>query len=301
LARLKEFQKQDFAAILEAMDGYPVTVRLLDPPLHEFLPSKEVIQEEIDLLRKSGGNEDDLKKREKLLQRIDALQETNPMMGHRGCRLGITYPDVTRMQIQALFEAACDLKKRGKSPIVEVMVPLVSLVEEFRNQAAIVVKAADETFSTHQVRIPYLLGTMIEVPRAVLMAEEIAREAEFFSFGTNDLTQMTFGFSRDDAGKFINVYLEKGILRKDPFQTLDTAGVGQLMALAAQSGRRGRPGLKLGICGEHGGDPASIEFCRSLGLDYVSCSPYRVPAARLAAARAAISAGQQALIERVGV
>ncbi|MBI4455280.1 MAG: pyruvate, phosphate dikinase [Acidobacteria bacterium] len=301
LGQLKEFQKADFFSILEAMDGLPVTVRLLDPPLHEFLPRREELVAEILRLRAGGVDPEQIARREKLLNRVGELQETNPMMGHRGCRLGITYPDVTRMQVQALFEAACELKKRGKSPFLEIMIPLVSLVEEFRDQAALVREAAQETFARYRFELPYLVGTMIEVPRAALVADDIAREAEFFSFGTNDLTQMTFGFSRDDAGKFIGAYQQRNLLRKDPFQTLDLPGVGQLMRIAVEKGKRARPELKIGICGEHGGDPASIQFCFDLNLDYVSCSPYRVPVARMAAAHAAVRAGKSVKLERVGV
>ncbi|MBI2821972.1 MAG: pyruvate, phosphate dikinase [Acidobacteria bacterium] len=301
LERLKEFQKEDFRAILEVMDGYPVTVRLLDPPLHEFLPSREDLCSEIVRLRAAQSNPDQIAAKERVLRRVEQLAEVNPMMGHRGCRLGITYPDVTRMQVRALFEAACELKRQGRSPVVEVMIPLVSLAGELRDQADLVRETAEETLAEHRLRLPYLVGTMIEVPRAALVADQIAREAEFFSFGTNDLTQMTFGFSRDDAVKFINAYLEKGILRRDPFQTLDVAGVGELMRSAVEKGKGARPSLEIGICGEHGGDPASIQFCFDLKLDYVSCSPYRVPAARLAAARAAIRASGSGDFERIGV
>ncbi|HEY3130364.1 MAG TPA: pyruvate, phosphate dikinase [Acidobacteriota bacterium] len=299
LESLKEFQKEDFLAILDAMDGLPVTVRLLDPPLHEFLPRKEDLEAEIARL---DPNQHRFRaSKERILRRIQELEEMNPMMGHRGCRLGITYPDVTRMQVRALFEAACELKGRGNLPIVEVMIPLVSLIGELRDQVQLVRQTAEEVFDDYGVRIPFLIGTMIELPRAVLIADEIAKEAEFFSFGTNDLTQATFGFSRDDAGKFIKIYLEKKILEKDPFQTLDQQGVGRLMRIAAEKGKSARRDLELGICGEHGGDPASIQFCHELHFDYVSCSPYRVPVARLAAVQAAIRSARAVDYERVGV
>lgn len=301
LARLKEFQKADFLSILEAMDGLPVTVRLLDPPLHEFLPRREALVEEIQQLRNRSGSETEAAAREAVLRRVDELHESNPMMGHRGCRLGIAYPEITRAQTEALFEAACELKRRGKSPEVEVMIPLVASVQEFRDQASVVRQAAETVFVHQEIRVSYSLGTMIETPRAALLADEIAREAEFFSFGTNDLTQMTFGFSRDDSGGFIGIYLEKHILPKDPFQVLDQAGVGQLMRMAVEKGRKARPSIQLGICGEHGGEPASVEFCAGLGLDYVSCSPYRVPGARLAAAQATLRHRTMAQQERVGV
>jgi pyruvate,orthophosphate dikinase len=299
LLRLKEFQKKDFLAILEAMNGLPVTVRLLDPPLHEFLPRKQDLEAEIARLDPNQHRFRAVKQR--MLRRVQELEEINPMMGHRGCRLGITYPDVTRMQVRALFEAACELKRAGKVPVVEVMIPLVSLIGELHDQVELVRRTAEEVFGVYQIRIPFLVGTMIELPRAALIADEIAKEVEFFSFGTNDLTQATFGFSRDDAGKFIKIYLEKKILDKDPFQTLDEQGVGELMRVAVEKGKHSRSHLELGICGEHGGDPASIQFCHELHFDYVSCSPYRVPVARLAAAQAAIRSAKAVEYERVGV
>jgi pyruvate,orthophosphate dikinase len=225
-------------------------------------------------------------KKEKLLHRVEDLHEFNPMLGHRGCRLGIVYPEITRMQTRAIIEAACELAKKGKKIVPEIMVPLVGIKKEFQNQKDLIKATAEEVMKKKGVRIDYLIGTMIELPRASLIADEIAKEAEFFSFGTNDLTQTTYGFSRDDAGKFIGYYTENGILEKDPFQTLDQEGVGQLVKMGVVKGRKTRPNLKVGICGEHGGDPASVEFCFKTGLNYVSCSPYRVPIARLAAAHA---------------
>jgi pyruvate,orthophosphate dikinase len=225
-------------------------------------------------------------KKEKLLHRVEDLHEFNPMLGHRGCRLGIVYPEITRMQTRAIIEAACDLAKKGKKVIPEIMVPLVGIKKELQNQKDLITATAEEVMKKKGVKIDYMIGTMIELPRAAVIADEIAKEAEFFSFGTNDLTQTTFGFSRDDAGKFINYYTENNILEKDPFQTLDQEGVGQLVKMGVTKGRATRPNLKVGICGEHGGDPASVEFCYKAGLNYVSCSPYRVPIARLAAAHA---------------
>lgn len=290
LDKLLPFQKGDFKEIFDAMQGLPVTIRTIDPPLHEFLPDKKEVIEEIEKLKESGAWEDDIKAKEKILRRIDQLAEFNPMMGHRGCRLGITYPEITEMQARAIFSAACEIAKnpRKVAPIPEVMIPLVGTVDEFINQRNIVVRVAEEVMKHYKVQVPYLVGTMIEVPRGAVTADEIAVHAQFFSFGTNDLTQMTYGFSRDDSAKFIKIYIEKGILPKDPFVSIDRKGVGQLMRIAAEKGRSVRKELKLGICGEHGGDPDSIEFCHQLGLNYVSCSPYRVPIARLAAARAAL-------------
>jgi len=257
------------------MKGKPVTIRLLDPPLHEFLPHEEEdIKETAENLNVSI---------DKIKQRISELSEMNPMLGHRGCRLGITYPEITKMQSKAIFEAA---KETGAIP--EIMIPLVGNVEEFKNQKQVVENTAKEVFSEQGEGFEYKVGTMIEVPRGALTADEIAKEAEFFSFGTNDLTQMTCGFSRDDSGKFLNEYTELGIYDKDPFQVLDQNGVGQLVKTATEKGRSSRPNIKLGICGEHGGEPSSIEFCHKTGLNYVSCSPYRVPIARLVAAQASI-------------
>ncbi len=288
LTKLKEFQREDFYAILQAMDGLPVTVRLLDPPLHEFLPSRRAVLADISRLRTEGGSSQLINQRESLLRRIDELEEVNPMLGHRGCRLGITYPEITRMQVEALFEAACRLKKEGKSPVVEVMIPLVGYLGEFTDQATLIRNTAQQTLAREAVDFPYLVGTMIELPRAALVADQLAQESEFFSFGTNDLTQTTLGFSRDDAARFVKIYQEKKILARDPFQSIDLTGVGQLVQIACERARGTRPGIKLGICGEHGGDPRSVNFFNDLDLDYVSCSPFRVPGARLAAAQARI-------------
>jgi len=282
LAKLLPMQRTDFEGIFEAMDGLPVTIRLLDPPLHEFLPH--------------GGEETKLLARTLDIPRadlnriIESLRETNPMLGHRGCRLGITYPEITEMQARAILEAAVRAMRRGLSVKPEIMIPLVSTVKEFENQRAIVEEVADRVVGGMGEKVPYLIGTMIELPRAALTAGEIAKSAEFFSFGTNDLTQTTLGLSRDDAGRFLPSYIDRGILADDPFQVLDTEGVGRLVGMAVEDGRRVRPKIKLGICGEHGGEPRSISFCHSLGLDYVSCSPFRVPIARLAAAHAALEA-----------
>jgi len=278
LAKLLPYQRSDFEGIFEAMAGYGVTVRLLDPPLHEFVPHQQATQKE--LAAEMGISIDQIR------QKVSELEEFNPMLGHRGCRLGITYPEITEMQARAIIEAAMNLKAKGVDARPEIMVPLIGTVAEFSNQAAIINSTAEKVFAERGDRIEYLVGTMIEVPRAALTAEGIAKEAQFFSFGTNDLTQMTMGFSRDDAGKFLPAYLEKGILKQDPFQVLDRHGVGQLVQMAVTKGRSTRPDIKLGICGEHGGEPSSIEFCDMVGLDYVSCSPFRVPIARLAAAQA---------------
>jgi len=280
LAKLLPMQREDFEGIFEAMAGLPVTIRLLDPPLHEFLPHT---REEIAALAKG------LKIPTAQLERtVDGLREANPMLGHRGCRLGVTYPEITEMQARAIFEAAGRVSGRSKKVTVEVMVPLVSHVEEFRRQAEIIRRVAQEVFHGEGRAVPYLVGTMIEVPRAALTADDIAKEAEFFSFGTNDLTQMTFGLSRDDAGRFLPLYVERGILAEDPFQVLDQAGVGKLIELAVRLGRGARHDLKIGICGEHGGEPSSVKFCHHVGMNYVSCSPFRVAIARLAAAQAAL-------------
>jgi pyruvate,orthophosphate dikinase len=281
LAKLLPHQREDFEGIFQAMDGKPVTIRLLDPPLHEFLPHHPYEQEE--LAKKIGSTA------EIIARRVEELHEFNPMLGHRGCRLGITYPEITRMQSRAIFEAACRVKKKGGRPIPEVMVPLVGFLAEFRDQENIIRATAEQVFQEEGAKVDYLVGTMIEVPRAAIRADDIARHAEFFSFGTNDLTQMTLGMSRDDYGAFITYYREHDIVPNDPFQTIDQAGVGDLMALGVERGRRSRATLKIGICGEHGGDPASVMFCHRLGLDYVSCSPFRVAIARLAAAQAAVA------------
>jgi pyruvate,orthophosphate dikinase len=280
LAKLLPMQRADFEGIFDAMNGFPVTIRLLDPPLHEFLPH--------------GGEETEMLARQMRLSRaelarlVDSLRETNPMLGHRGCRLGITYPEITEMQGRAIFEAAVRVKRRGLDVQPELMIPLVATLKEFENQRVILEEQAQRVMGAMGEHVPYLIGTMIELPRAALTAGEIAKGAEFFSFGTNDLTQTTLGLSRDDAGRFLPTYIEKGIFADDPFRTLDTVGVGKLIAMAVHDGRATRPNLKVGICGEHGGDPRSIRFCHEIGLDYVSCSPFRVPIARLAAAQAAL-------------
>ncbi|MEM9999034.1 MAG: putative PEP-binding protein, partial [Bacteroidota bacterium] len=282
LDRLLPFQRADFAGIFRAMDGFPVTVRLLDPPLHEFVPhTPESQQETADRLGVPVAQ---------VQAAVARLAEVNPMLGHRGCRLGITNPAITAMQARALFEAAVEVQAEGVDVQPEVMVPLVGTVAELANQRAVVERVAAEVFTERGAEVAYLVGTMIEVPRAALTAGAIAAEADFFSFGTNDLTQMTYGYSRDDAGTFIPAYLDRKVLPADPFQTLDQEGVGQLVSMATTSGRTTKAGLKVGLCGEHGGDPASVAFCHSVGLDYVSCSPFRIPIARLAAAQAALSA-----------
>jgi pyruvate,orthophosphate dikinase len=280
LDKLLPMQRADFEGIFEAMDGYPVTIRLLDPPLHEFLPHGG---EESSLLAASLNLS-----RQELSRIVSSLRETNPMLGHRGCRLGIVYPEITEMQARAIFEAAVRAARRGIEVRPEIMVPLVSDVTEFRHQRAIIERAAAQVMGVMGERVPYLIGTMIELPRAALTADEIAQEADFFSFGTNDLTQTTFGLSRDDAGRFLPQYVEGGLYPDDPFQVLDAKGVGKLIKWAVRDGRDVRPELKVGICGEHGGEPRSVAFCHTVGLDYVSCSPFRVPVARLAAAHAAL-------------
>jgi pyruvate,orthophosphate dikinase len=281
LARLLPMQRADFEGIFRAMEGFPVTIRLLDPPLHEFLPKEP---EEIDALAEQMG------KTTKEVRRIVAsLSEVNPMLGLRGCRLGIIHPEITAMQARAIFEAACTVSARKGRVQPEVMIPLVAHVVEFRKQALIVRQVAEEVFREREITVPYLLGTMIELPRAALTADEIAREAQFFSFGTNDLTQTTWGLSRDDAGGFLPVYLQRNIIEFDPFQELDQPGVGRLIAMAVELGRRTRQDLKVGICGEHGGEPTAVHFCEAQKMNYVSCSPYRVPIARLAAAQAALA------------
>ncbi len=289
LAELLPLQRGDFYGVFKAMHGEPVTIRTIDPPLHEFLPKREDLMVEIAKLEATGSNPAELAAKRTLLHRVEQLHEFNPMLGHRGVRLGITYPEITEMQARAVFEAACQLAKEGLKVTPEVMIPLVGLVKELRDQKTIVDRVAAEVMQETGVKIQYLVGTMIEVPRGALTADEIAREAEFFSFGTNDLTQMTFGFSRDDAGKFLGIYQERKILDRDPFQSIDTVGVGQLVAMAVEKGRKTRPGIKLGVCGEHGGDPSSIHFFHTVGLNYVSASPYRIPVARLAAAHAALA------------
>jgi pyruvate,orthophosphate dikinase len=280
LAKLLPIQREDFTGILEAMDGFGVTIRLLDPPLHEFTPNDAASQAE--MAAKLGVSIDVVK------AKVDSLHEFNPMLGHRGCRLGNTYPEITEMQARAIIEATCDLKVRGLNPKPEIMIPLIGTVEEYVMQENIIRKVAADVQAEKGIKVDFMVGTMIEIPRACLTADEIAKHAEFFSFGTNDLTQMTFGYSRDDAGKFLPIYIDKGILKTDPFQQLDQVGVGQLVEMATQKGKAVKPELKIGICGEHGGEPTSVEFCHRTGLDYVSCSPFRVPIARLAAAQAAL-------------
>jgi len=278
LAKLLPMQRKDFVGIFRVMKGRPVTIRTIDPPLHEFLPKDE---KEIRALASELGV-----KPAALLARVGALAEQNPMLGHRGCRLGISYPEIIEMQARAIFEAACDVKREGKKVLPEVMIPLVSHPHELREQAAVVRRVAEEVFHRRKATIDYLVGTMIELPRAALTANEIAEHAEFFSFGTNDLTQTTLGMSRDDSAKFLSHYLAHEIFRRDPFATLDQKAVGELMRIGVERGRSARPDLKVGICGEHGGDPPTVHFCHDLGIDYVSCSPYRIPVARLAAAHA---------------
>jgi pyruvate, orthophosphate dikinase len=286
---LLPMQRQDFYGVFKAMHGCPVTVRTIDPPLHEFLPKREDLMVEIAKLEVTNGNKKELEEKRELLARVEQLHEFNPMLGHRGCRLGITYPEITEMQTRAIMEAACQLNKEGLKVVPEIMIPLVGLVKELKDQKTIAERVVQDVMKEQGIKIKYLIGTMIEVPRGAVTADEIATEAQFFSFGTNDLTQMTFGFSRDDAGKFLKIYQEKRILDADPFASIDTGGVGKLVALACELGRKSRPDLKLGVCGEHGGDPASIHFFQKVGLNYVSCSPFRVPVARLAAAQAAMS------------
>jgi pyruvate, orthophosphate dikinase len=303
LNKLLPMQRADFAGLFEAMDGLPVTIRLLDPPLHEFLPKREKLMVDLAVLpsantkqkkammeeyreygaRKAGDLKEVLSG---LLRRVEELHEFNPMLGHRGCRLGITYPEITEMQARAIFEAAVEVEKKGVKTHAEVMIPLIATVKEMAHQGGIVRRVAEEVFKEKKAKVHYLVGTMIELPRAALLADEIAKEAEFFSFGTNDLTQTTFGFSRDDVNKVLPTYLEEGILKQDPFAVIDREGVGELVRIGIERGRKTRPGLEVGICGEHGGDPSSVEFCHQVGMDYVACSPFRVLTARLAAAQA---------------
>jgi pyruvate,orthophosphate dikinase len=289
LNELLPLQREDFYGVFKAMRGCPVTIRTIDPPLHEFLPKREELMVDVARLETAGKTGRELDEKRRLLSRVEQLHEFNPMLGHRGVRLGITYPEITEMQTRAIIEAACRLNQEGVKVVPEIMIPLVGLVKELRDQKAIVDRVATEAMKEQGIKIKYLVGTMIEVPRGSLVADQIAEEAEFFSFGTNDLTQLTFGFSRDDAGKFLKIYQDKKILEKDPFASIDTEGVGELVRIGVQRGRRTRPSLKIGICGEHGGDAASVHFFDGAGLDYVSASPYRVPVARLAAAQAALS------------
>jgi pyruvate,orthophosphate dikinase len=289
LKKLLPLQRKDFDGVFRAMDGFPVTIRTLDPPLHEFLPRREDLMVEIAVLEATKPKSPKLSGLRKLLRRVEELHEFNPMLGHRGCRLGITYPEITEMQARAIFEAAVAVAKQGVKVYPEVMIPLTATLKEMANQAAVVNRVAQEVFKEKGTKVDYMVGTMIELPRAALVADEIAKEAQFFSFGTNDLTQTTFGFSRDDINKVLPTYLAEGILKQDPFAVLDREGVGQLVKMATERGRKTRPNLKVGICGEHGGEPSSVEFCYQTGLNYVSCSPFRVLTARLAAAQAAAS------------
>ena len=329
LAQLLPLQKQDFIGLYREMKGFPVTIRLLDPPLHEFLPKREELMVEIARLELVGGNPSRVEEKRRLLARVEELHEFNPMLGLRGCRLGITMPEITRMQTRAILEAACQLSREGKKIVPEIMIPLVGMVSEMKAQKELIREVAEETMRRHNVKLTYLVGTMIELPRAAVTARRIAEEAEFFSFGTNDLTQTTFGFSRDDAAKFVGFYMQRqdrcprclssdvdwkkmvcnscgaaipgkpeNILDADPFAVLDREGVGAMMRMAITEGRATRPDIKLGICGEHGGEPSSVEFCHQLGLDYVSCSPYRVAIARLAAAQAALTGPWGAAADR---
>jgi pyruvate,orthophosphate dikinase len=305
LGKLLFMQRADFAGVFKAMDGLPVTIRLLNAPLHEFLPRREDLMVELAALQRADTKEKrrlvaryyhygakavgDLKKLlAALLNRVEQLHEFNPLLGHRGCRLGITYPEITEMQVRAIFEAAVDVTKKGVKVYPEVMIPMTATLKEMANQSAIIRRVAKEVFTEKEKTVDYQVGTMIELPRAALLADEIAKDAEFFSFGTNDLTQTTWGFSRDDAKKVLPTYLAKGIIKEDPFAVLDRDGVGQLVKMATERGRKTRPDLKVGICGEHGGEPSSVEFCHRAGLDYVSCSPYHVLTARLAAAQAGV-------------
>jgi pyruvate,orthophosphate dikinase len=280
LAELLPMQRTDFEGIFEAMCDLPVTIRLLDPPLHEFVPhqleAQKLLADDMHVTLQAVKN------------KVAELEEFNPMLGHRGCRLGNTYPEITEMQTRAIIEAALNLKAKGIVAKPEIMIPLVGAFNEYVEQERIIRETADKVFEERQDKIDYLVGTMIEIPRAALLADRIAERAEFFSFGTNDLTQMTFGYSRDDANKFLPIYLSKGILKQDPFEVLDQEGVGLLVEMGTKKGRQTKPNLKVGICGEHGGEPSSVEYCYRVGMNYVSCSPYRVPIARLASAQAAI-------------
>jgi len=293
LMELEPLLRRDFEEILEIMDGLPVTIRLLDPPLHEFLPNLVDLRVELERLKHVPGEREEYEEKEKLLARVRAESEANPMLGLRGCRVGCTMGGVTEMQVRAIIKAACDLKKKGKDPRVEIMIPLVAFRKELEIERQKAVAVAEGVIEAMQTKLDYLVGTMVELPRAALTADQIGEVADFFSFGTNDLTQTTFGFSRDDAeGKFLPFYVQQKILPDNPFMVLDREGVGKLMSLAVAAGRETKPGLKMGICGEHGGEPQSIEFCHSLGLDYVSCSPFRVAIARLAAAQAVLKMKQ---------
>jgi pyruvate,orthophosphate dikinase len=308
LEKLLPLQRGDFVGIFREMAGFPVTIRLLDPPLHEFLPNVDELLSELAELKMALKQAktmvemdhllDEIDEKRNLLNHVNKIREANPMLGFRGCRLGLLYPEVTRMQCRAIFEAAIQVKGERKQVTLEIMVPLVSVSEELKQQADIIHEVAREVMGEHGMQFEYLVGTMIELPRACLTADRIAQHASFFSFGTNDLTQTTFGLSRDDSGRFLPSYVDRKILSEDPFQVLDTEGVGELVRIGAERGRSVKPDLKVGICGEHGGDPRSISFCNEIGLNYVSCSPFRVPVARLAAAQAALQAEAKAAEER---
>jgi pyruvate,orthophosphate dikinase len=288
LNELLPLQRGDFYGVFKAMHGSPVTIRTIDPPLHEFLPKREDLMVDLATMTAKGQKGAEVEAKRRLLHRVEQLHEFNPMLGHRGVRLGISYPEITEMQTRAIMEAACQLQKEGGKAVPEIMIPLVGDVRELTDQKTVVVRVAEEVMKERGVRVKYLVGTMIEVPRGAITADEIAKEADFFSFGTNDLTQLTYGFSRDDIGKFLGAYQERRILARDPFASLDVEGVGALVEMGTKKGRATKPNLKVGVCGEHGGDPASIFFFDHVGFDYVSCSPYRVPVARLAAAQAAL-------------
>jgi pyruvate,orthophosphate dikinase len=293
LDRLLPIQQKDFEGIFAVMAGKPVTIRLIDPPLHEFLPNFDTLNVEVALLRDHGNKPDELKQKEKLLHAVEGMREANPMMGLRGCRLSIVFPGIVEMQVKAILQAAVAVKKTGVEVFPEIMIPLVGHVNELKAVQTQLEAVAKDVIEKSGITLDYMFGTMIEIPRATLIADQLAELAQFFSFGTNDLTQMTFGFSRDDAGKFLVPYIEKKILVHDPFDTIDQEGVGKLMKMAVTSAKQVRPDIKLGICGEHGGEPESVKFCHRIGLNYVSCSPFRVPIARLAAAQAAIGDGKE--------
>jgi pyruvate,orthophosphate dikinase len=289
LAKLLPMQREDFIGILRVMQGKPVTIRYLDPPLHEFLPKVYELQEKLMELKMGNAKQEEIAKITTMINRVVNLHELNPMLGHRGCRLGLTYPEIYNMQTRAIFEAACQLKKEGIVVLPEIMIPLVGDVKEKKKKKRDVQTTAEQVMKECGIEVEYTVGTMIELPRATITADKIAQEAEFFSFGTNDLTQTTFGFSRDDVAKFIPLYIESGILPEDPFAVIDYEGVGELMRIGITRGRKTKPDLQIGICGEHGGEPQSILFAYEIGLDYVSCSPYRVPIARLVAAHATLA------------
>jgi pyruvate,orthophosphate dikinase len=294
LARILDMIRDDFEQIFRVMGGRPVTIRLMDPPMHEFLPNHDELLEEVTRLRATAPGSPELREKEELLAAVNGMREANPMLGLRGCRLGLLFPEISEMQVKAIFRAAIALKREGLDVLPEVMIPLVGFDTELSQLRSLLEATAKREMDDAGVQVPYQFGTMIELPRAALTAGEIAKTAEFFSFGTNDLTQTTIGISRDDAeGKFLAKYLEMGIIRDNPFETIDQVGVGAIMQQAIAAGRATRPDLKLGICGEHGGDPRSVAFFHRIGLDYVSCSPFRVPVARLAAAHAALGEGEE--------